>query len=661
MIELERALSALAAIDPGCSREKWIRIGMAAKAAGLSFDDFHNWSKDGSNYLNEKDCLTAWESFDRSGGITEATLFHVARDSGWQGFRENIGASIITSNKKAKPKHNKKTIKDGVVSDNSVALGVWNNSVPIDNSHPYIDKKQGSPNGLRIYPEDAPPLIISGQNVTGHLVVPCWDGDKLQTLHFIPPNGGKKLHLKGAEFNNGYFVVGQINDAIKPIYICEGIGQAWAIHKAANAPALVCFGSGRIPRVARALRKQYPKSELIITPDSGKERDARDVAHSIGGHWIELPSTMPSNYDVNDYALEYGYEALAFLLKSKNTPAMRYKMLSGNDLLNAPPMRWMIYSVSPAEGLAALYGASGSGKSFLTLSMGAAIATGDNYWFGHRISQAPVTYVCLEGDAGMSKRLKAWSLYFKKSLPDPLRFITQPFDFLSNDVLELAKAVISAGGANGLVIIDTLNRAAPGADENSSVDMGKIIAAAKELQSLIGGLVLLVHHTGKDTTRGLRGHSSLYASLDAAIEVVKTDTRREWNIAKSKDDVTGDSHSFKLEIVQIGHDEEGEEITSCVAELDSSKEVHRKKKISLGSNQAIAHKLIMEELHKSPHTAKDNVPTGKPCITYDETVAIVTEGMPTDAKHRKSSAKTAISGLVGKGLLGMTGDWLWVI
>jgi len=88
--------------------------------------------------------------------------------------------------------------------------------------------------------------------------VPCISNGKIQTLQFIPPNGGKKLNLKGAEFNDGYFVVGQINDASKPIYICEGIGQAWAIFRAANAPAVVCFGSGRIQRVASTLRKQHP-------------------------------------------------------------------------------------------------------------------------------------------------------------------------------------------------------------------------------------------------------------------------------------------------------------------------------------------------------------------------------------------------------------------
>lgn len=292
--------------------------------------------------------------------------------------------------------------------------------------------------------------------------------------------------------------------------------------------------------------------------------------------------------------------------------------------------------------------------------MGLSLAAGDDYWFGCKVRQTPVTYVCLEGEAGIGKRIKAWSSYFKRPVPDTLKFITQPFDLLGDDISELAKAVITAGGAGGLVIIDTLNRAAPGADENSSVDMGNIIAAAKKLQNLVGGIVLLVHHTGKDATKGLRGHSSLYAALDGAIEVSKSDTRFEWSMAKSKDDVTGNSHSFKLEIVPIGIDEQGTAITSCVALFDSSKNITQKKQ-SLGSNQKIALQVIDKQLTNSSHMGKEGAPSTAKCLEYDETVSLIAARIPTDAKHRKSRAMSAIAGLVEKHFIGMQGDWLWKI
>lgn len=652
MNDTSRALSALNFLDSGCSYDEWIRIGMAAKSAGIAFVDWHSWSTIAENYKSEKDCRTTWDSFVATGKVTAGTLFYLAQEKGWQDtFHQQ--AYSKPSNKNRDNSRKGKTTHSSHAAP--TALEVWERCLPVSSSHEYIVRKNGKSDGLRYYPESEPLLEINGKNVANYLVVPCWSKDILQTLQFIPATGGQKLNLRGASFKDGYFIVGDIKDVI---YLCEGIGQAWAINKI-NDSAVVCFGSGRMMNVAKVLRAKYPKARIVVVPDRGKEKEACHIADAVVGQWLELPQDKPSNYDVNDYAQEFGRDELAHLMARLKAPVMRYKVLSGADLFNAPPMRWIVRGVLPVEGLAALYGASGSGKSFLILDMALSIAAGEDYWFGHRVTHAPVTYVCLEGEAGMGKRIKAWSLYFNKSLPDSLRFITQSFDLLSDDVSELSKAVIAAGGACGLVIIDTLNRAAPGADENSSVDMGKLIAAAKKLQNLIGGLVLLVHHTGKDATKGLRGHSSLYAALDGAIEVIKTETFREWSVAKSKDDMTGNVSSFKLEIVSVGIDDEGEEITSCVAVFDGSRKSVQTKKISLGSNQKIAFGVLGELLSRSVHIGKDGAPPDKPCIKYDEAVVFVAERMPADAKHRKTRSISAIAGLVGKKYLCMKGDWLW--
>lgn len=651
--ETERAADALHHLDAGCARDEWVRAGMAAKSAGLDFDDFHNWSASAGNYAGENECRTVWKSFAESGAVTPATLFGMAFAQGWKDPSKSRAKVTRPALPITKPSPSPQTPVKQAASGNAVA--VWERCIPATPAEAYIHRKQGKPDGLRVYPASASPLVIRGQNVAGYLAVPCWNGDKLQTLQFIPPDGGDKLNLPGAQFGDGFFVVGEITDRV---YICEGIGQAWAVNQATGAAAVVCFGAGRMATVAKVLRDKYPAAGLVVVPDRGKEEQAAKIAADVSGQWIAMPADKPGNYDANDYAQEVGTGALAALLERPQAPLMRFKLLSGDDLCNAAPMRWMVRGVLPVEGLAALYGASGSGKSFLMLDIAAAVAGGDYEWFGRRVTQCPVTYVCLEGEAGMGKRVKAWSQHNNKPVPDALRFITQPFDLLSDDVGELAKAVI-AGGAGGLVILDTLNRAAPGADENSSVDMGNLIAAAKQLQTLTGGLVLLVHHTGKDTTKGLRGHSSLYAALDGAIEVIATDNRKAWSVAKCKDDTTGDAHPFKLEIVPVGIDDEGDEITSCVAVPDDSSEAFQRKKPSLGKNQKIARDVLGEPLRKSPHAGKDGAPTGRPCLDYTEALELVAERMPVDAKHQKQSAVRAIASLVANGYLGMKGDWLW--
>lgn len=657
MSDIIRARSALNHLDSSCPREEWIRIGMAAKSAGLSFEDFHNWSKSGANYGGERDCKNAWKSFNESGAITAATLFGLSIDNGWQ----DINDKKISENVKHIPAANQNLKIPNKVqrkSQNLSAFEVWERCLPALPSHQYILRKQGTPDGLRYYPSSEPTLIINGKNIIDYLVVPCWQDDELQTLQFISPNkDDKKLNLAGSSFNDGYFTVGEIGELI---YICEGIGQAWAVNEVSGCAAVISFGMGRMMTVAKTLRAKYPSVRLVIISDRGKEKQACEIAAAIVGQWIELPEELPENSDVNDYAIEFGYDKLFHLLAHLKSPVMRYKLLSGADLLNTPPMRWIVQGIMPAEGLAVLYGESGSGKSFLILEMALTIAGGEKYWFGLRVAKAPVTYVCLEGESGIGKRIKAWNLYFNKPVPEKLLFVTQSFNLLSGDILDLANAITIGGGAGGLVIIDTLNRAAPGADENSSVDMGNIIASAKKLQNLVGGLILLVHHSGKDKSKGLRGHSSLYAALDGAIEVIKNDVRREWCIAKSKDDVTGVSYPFRLEVVKVGLDDEGQAITSCVALFDSSKEA-LPRKASLGRNQKWALEEIDKQLLNSPDIGKEGAPALSKCLNFDEAVLSVAERMPTDAKHRKSRAKEAIAGLVDKKYLGMKGDWLWRI
>src|SRR5690606_27852522 len=87
--------------------------------------------------------------------------------------------------------------------------------------------------------------------------------------------------------------------------------------------------------------------------------------------------------------------------------AARYKLLTGADLEAMPAIRWRIKGVLPERGLAQVYGASKSGKSFLTLDMACAIAGGDSEWFGYRVNQSPVVYLAAEGEAGFKLRTQA--------------------------------------------------------------------------------------------------------------------------------------------------------------------------------------------------------------------------------------------------------------
>ncbi|WP_051154007.1 AAA family ATPase [Paraburkholderia graminis] len=359
-------------------------------------------------------------------------------------------------------------------------------------------------------------------------------------------------------------------------------------------------------------------------------------------------------------AQKAGWYDAAKARDNRELDAARYRVLSADDLLNAPPLRWLVRGVLPASGLAALFGPSGSGKTFLALDLCAAIAGGTE-WFGRRVDAAPVMYVCLEGEAGLSKRVNAWCEYHGRALPERMGFITQSFDLRSPaDIDDLCAAASAAGLRDGLLVIDTLNRAAPGADENASTDMGALIEACKEIQREIGGLVLAVHHTGKDAAKGMRGHSSLIAALDAAIEVKRDGDRREFYVAKSKDDADGACNAFRLQLVDLGEDSDGEPITSCVVEPDHGA-VRDARRAPKGAVQKRVHESMQILLFASEHHGEAGAPVNRPCVRKDDAVTALVSDMTCELKRRKPEARRALDALIKAGHYAEFDGWVWEI
>jgi hypothetical protein len=271
----------------------------------------------------------------------------------------------------------------------------------------YIDRKRGLPDGLREYDG---PLVIAGQACAGSLVLPCSTlAGELATLQFITRQG-KKLFLPGCKLPPDACLI--VGGPLKPdgvVYIVEGGGQAWSAHQATRQPAVVCFGVGRMASVAKALRQRHEAARLVVVPDVGKEDQAAAIAKDVHGAWVELPPELGKNGDLNDLHQRDGLTAVAALLERTKEHSQRFRLLTPADLAALPAVRWRVRGVLPLEGIAAVFGPSGSGKSFLVLSLLASVSSGAE-WFGCRVVRAPVLYVALEGEAGISQRVKAYQV-----------------------------------------------------------------------------------------------------------------------------------------------------------------------------------------------------------------------------------------------------------
>lgn len=660
--DTDRARDALQAIPPDCDRETWVRVGMAAQAAGVDFDTFDAWSAGAENY-DSRAARDVWRSIKPGKGVGAGTLYRVAAEHGWRmGDSKPLQRPPQAPRKAAEPPRKP--------APGMSPAEVWGRCLPATAAHPYAQAKglAGAPlEGLRVLPE-GDPLRIAGEPMAGALVVPAYGPDgALQSLQVVAVGDaaarlkaqGKsaKMNLPGAPMAGAFFVVGDVLPGA-PLYVCEGVGTAWACWQATGAAAVVCFGWGSVARVAADLRQRDASASLVLVPDVGKEQDAAKIAQAVGAAVAYLPEGEAQNFDANDLARRDGADVLAELLERAREPAKpapRYKLLGADELRDLPPLAWCVRGVLPAVGLAALYGPSASGKSFLAFDMAAAIAEGRR-WFDCRVEAAPVVYAALEGEAGFKLRAQAWEASRGRALPNGLRMMLQPFKLTEpQDVIDLA-AVVPAGA---VVVLDTLNRAAPTADENSSRDMGEILEAAKTLQAACNGLVLLVHHTGKNAAAGLRGHSSLFAAMDAAIEVSREGDRREWKVAKSKDGMDGEAFPFKLQVETLGVEATGEAITSCVVMRDSAVEDVKRVKLPQGGNQKIV-LTALRTLFKDGTTGKPGAPPLAKCVEIEAAVTFAASALLVAQDRKAERAREAITGLVARGVLGCNEGWIWM-
>lgn len=260
-------------------------------------------------------------------------------------------------------------------------------------------------------------------------------------------------------------------------------------------------------------------------------------------------------------------------LESQTSPApLRFQPLTVGQLRKRPAPTWTIKKVLPETGIGMVYGPSMSGKSFFALDMCAAVARGVP-WREKPVQRGGVAYVAAEGSGGIPHRLRAYEEFHGADLDTPAFqvIMAAPNLLERGDTRDLTAALRTVPGLR-LIVVDTLAQTTPGANENSSEDMGRALAHCKALGESTGALVLLVGHTGKDEGKGVRGWSGQIAAFDVAIQVERSGPSRQATVRKIKDGVEGEEFPFKLTNVCLGKDNDGDDITSCVVTLPSKDE-----------------------------------------------------------------------------------------
>jgi hypothetical protein len=344
---------------------------------------------------------------------------------------------------------------------------------------------------------------------------------------------------------------------------------------------------------------------------------------------------------------------------------------------------WRVRRILLDRSLGIIWGASGSGKTFLTFDLAAAVARGEP-WFGHRTRRGGVVYVAGEGH--LKRRVEAYCEHHEVGGGDLecLRVLVANLNLLdpaadANPLIAALQKTARDMRGIALVVLDTLNAMMPGGDENSSEDMGAMIASARKIMEAVDCAVVLVHHGGKDEARGARGHSSLKAAVDSEIFVKVDGDERVAELRKVRDDESGETFAFRLRPIDLGPSAdpdagEDERESSCVVEPISAPAQAPRKMRALPKGSEIAFKALREAIaeHGEPLPPSSTLPGGVRAVRLEVWRRRFYVYEPADADSQDEAAMRRAgdarlkrftrsrTALVASGAVGIANEFAWL-
>lgn len=290
------------------------------------------------------------------------------------------------------------------------------------------------------------------------------------------------------------------------------------------------------------------------------------------------------SYDFDDMARDQGGEAIVAALRDAKPLWDEIPPYEGEGAPTPKPALpiewfenlepqlhglWLMKGLLPSQGLGVLHGHPGSGKTFLALDWALHIALGRE-WQGRKVKQGLVVYLSAEGQRGLKNRIAAFKKHYGISNA-PVAVIPVAIDMqaLDADVNRLIDAVRAAEAHYGeqavLVVIDTVSKTFGAGKENTD-DMVGYVANCERVAAEFESLTLAVHHRPKDSeSEDPRGHSSLKGGSECVILVEAGETKKV-RVSKQKDGEDGLEMLFKLKVIELGQDEDGDAVTSCIVE-----------------------------------------------------------------------------------------------
>ncbi|MGB8639911.1 MAG: AAA family ATPase [Pseudolabrys sp.] len=431
---------------------------------------------------------------------------------------------------------------------------------------------------------------------------------------------------------------------------------------------------------------------IIATAEPGKElavfdNQARELAGHVRAGGLELLPVVTALSDAGSKHVEpkHGHHAVQAALaqafsnsltlpEHQHTQAsasgrrQRFALTRFADLkVNTAPAQ-LIRGLIPRVGLTVVWGPPKSGKSFVVFDAIMHVAMGEEYR-GREVTYGPVVYCAFEGAEGYGKRAEAFRKHHHLDDDNDLPFylVSARMDFVRDHPALIACIRSTLGSDEPVaVVLDTLNRSLPGS-ESSDQDMAAYIKAADAVRETFNCAVIIVHHCGIDNSRP-RGHTSLTGAVDAQLAVKRDASDHitlevEW----MKDGPEGDVVASRLDAVEIGTDDDGYPITSCVVEpVDGSVVTTTSKPPRLSKAAQTALRALVEAVSEcgvSP-PASNHIPTRVRVVTVDQwrqyAYRMGISAADTTPRAKQKAFKSAVDTLISRQQIGVWDDQVWL-
>lgn len=332
--------------------------------------------------------------------------------------------------------------------------------------------------------------------------------------------------------------------------------------------------SGEVARVVISGRDKYDSAHKTAEARDNVDADMAErlkaVADALGLRSGPPDGSSPSEgkkAEPEDYAGEWPFEGAGYF---------------ANEDLDIASQKFTIHPIYCENESVIIVADPKAGKTAISLKLAFTLALGQSLGPFKVAEPRAVLYYSLEGTRAVKLRVEAEKRYRIKNgetLPDSIPFfvVEKSANFITKQDDEVAKIVAAdrwfkkkTGQGLGIVCIDTLTKAMPGADQNSVDDTSRLFEMNGKLRDYgVTATIVFIHHVGKDGRT--RGSSNIEAEVDVVLKVTKQEdgsSVMRVHMARSIDDAT--SYKFRLKSFDLGETEQGIRQAAPVVVLDET-------------------------------------------------------------------------------------------